>query len=216
MPIGLALEVGDLLDRRILHHGPIDREPAGLFVDVLRHDVGLQIAADHAVRQRQRRLRRAIQRARRQRLRHRRRALELGPFDIVGLAEIGEFRRPLHHPVFSTLQPGWSSRRGWFAARERRRCCQARMRQLQPPSAISNSAASCTPPRMTAKHRPSQATSSHKPFMLQTAGQAIPRVTPAPSAPPCPHISPGRPVAARSATAGCTWRCGRSAPASRS
>ena len=100
---GLALEIGDRLDRRIVLHRPIDRETAGLFEDVLRHDVGLQIAADHAVRQRQRRLRRAIERAGGQRLRHRRGALELGPFDIVGLAEIGKFRRPAHHPVFRFL-----------------------------------------------------------------------------------------------------------------
>ncbi len=36
------------------------------------------------------------------------------------------------------------------------------------------------------------------------------------SAPPCRHISPGFPIPARSAATGCTWRCGRSAPASRS
>src|SRR5947199_162505 len=34
---GLALEVLDLLDRGVVLHGPIDREAAGLFADVLRH-----------------------------------------------------------------------------------------------------------------------------------------------------------------------------------
>jgi len=100
---GLALEIGNLLDRGIVHHSPIDREAAGLLEDVLRHDVGLEVSTDHAIRQRQRRLRGAVERARRQRLRHRRGALELRPFDIVGLAEIGKFSRSAHHPVFRFL-----------------------------------------------------------------------------------------------------------------
>ncbi len=49
---GLVLEIGNGLDRRIVLNRPIDREAAGLFEDVLCHDVGLQISADHAVRQR--------------------------------------------------------------------------------------------------------------------------------------------------------------------
>src|SRR5882672_11176232 len=40
------------------------------------------------------------------------------------------------------------------------------------------------------------------------------RLTPAPSAPLCPHISPGCAVRARCAAADCARRCGRSAPAS--
>ena len=57
----------------------------------------------HPLRDRQHALRRAVERARDQRLRHRRGALELRPFDLVGLAEVREFVRPAHHPVFRFL-----------------------------------------------------------------------------------------------------------------
>ncbi|MEY9580073.1 hypothetical protein ABIE88_007649 [Bradyrhizobium diazoefficiens] len=100
---GLALEIGNGLDWRVIHDSPVDREAAGLLKDVLSHDIGLEIAADHTVGERQRRLRRAIQCACRQCLRHRRGALKLGPFNVVGLADIRKFSRPAHHPVFGFL-----------------------------------------------------------------------------------------------------------------
>jgi monoterpene epsilon-lactone hydrolase len=59
---------------------------------------------------------------------------------------------------------------------------------------------------------------------LANAGEFIHRrlalgerpLKPAPSKPPCPHITPGFPIPVRCAAADCTWRCGPSGPASRS
>ena len=99
----LALHVGDGLDRRVVLHGPIDREAARLLAHMLGDDVGLEIGLDRALRHRQHALGRAIERARRHRLHHRRGALELHPFDLVALAEIGELLRTAHHPVFRFL-----------------------------------------------------------------------------------------------------------------
>ena len=99
----LALHVGDGLDRRVLLHGPIDREAARLLAHMLGDDVSLEIGLDRALRHRQHALGRAIERARRHRLHHRRGALELHPFDLVALAEIGELLRTAHHPVFRFL-----------------------------------------------------------------------------------------------------------------
>src|SRR5260221_13973888 len=61
MPTVLPLRSANSFDWRILFHCPVDRKTARLFEHVLRHDVGLQIAADHAIRQRQRRLGCAIE-----------------------------------------------------------------------------------------------------------------------------------------------------------
>src|SRR6516164_3148087 len=100
---GLAFEIGDGLDGRFIHHRPVDREAAGFLEHVLCHDVRLQISADNAVGERQRRLGRTIQRAGGECLRHRRGALELRPLDIVSLAEVRKFLRPAHHPIFRLL-----------------------------------------------------------------------------------------------------------------
>ena len=99
----LALHVGDGLDRGVVLYRPVDREAARLLAHVLRNDVSLEIGLDRALRHRQHALGRAIERACRHRLHHRRGALELHPFDLVALAEIGKLIRTAHHPVFRFL-----------------------------------------------------------------------------------------------------------------
>ena len=66
----LALHVGDGLDGAVVLHRPVDREAAGPLTHVLGDDVGLQAALDRAVGERQRGLRRAVERARNHGLHH--------------------------------------------------------------------------------------------------------------------------------------------------
>ena len=132
---GLALQVLDLLDRRVVLHGPVKMEAVLVLADVLRDDVERQRIRPHAsrLRDRQHALRRAIERARGQRLRHRRGALELRPLDLVGLAEVRGISPAGASSSISIPRPEWSSRRGWCPALSRptqRRSRSAPRRQL--------------------------------------------------------------------------------------
>ena len=142
MPTLLPFMSAMVLIGEFVLHRPVDREAAGPLAHVLGDDVGLQVGLRDALRQREHALRRAVERAGHHRLHHRRGALELRPFDLVALAEIGELLRPCASSNTWPPPPEWSSRRGSSPAR-RRPTAQTAIRRLP---AQTTSSSSCLTP----------------------------------------------------------------------